>query len=631
MNVEQLTREELIALLNDSLERQAVDRCAQQGTIDEQTRLVHELRLYQVELELQNRELRETQAALELSRDRERALHEQFSALDQLNVTVSTILTTAERTSPEAVIGAVAEQALRLLSPRQATIRVEPAYGNGHAFQVTRLSAVKGQREATVEYRAPMRLGERTQGELVARFDRSHAAAHRDLPRTLELVAERVALALEIARLNQQEARERARLDVLEQASRCFASCNDLESTRRALLAAAAISVPKMARFCVALVLEGERWKQLGVAHEDARAQRILCKLAPYFEAWLHAGKGRAAELLLCTKLGTFDRCETAGLTRIGAKVHAESMLAVPMVISGRLLGLLCFGQDESSRALDRHSVHTMQELAANCAAALERSRLVEELRTAVQSRETLLAIVSHDLRSPLNAIALTARALGSQVSPAQDGQPAPEVALIQRTVASMSHLVDDLLTASIIDGGFFAVHPSAASPRLLLEEAIALSQPAMRAKQLTWQHQCDELPEVYADRERVLQVFNNLLANAVKFSRRGGCLRLRAQQRGAEIEFCVADEGAGIPAHDLSNVFVRYWTARGRRSERGLGLYIAEYIVVAHGGRIWAESKEGFGASFYFTLPVLETMSHARPEPPLRTLSHADRAKPLA
>jgi len=613
MNLEHLSREELIELLNQSLEQQALDRAAQQGDSDEQLKLMNELRMYQVELEMQNRELRATQTALELACDRERELHQRFAALDQLNVAVSTILTTAQRASPEAVIGAVAERALALLSPQQTTIRVEPEYANGHAFQVTRLAAPEHRsQQPTVELRTPMRLGGRVQGELIARFSQAHTETHEDLPRTLELVAERVSLALEIARLNQHEAHERTRLDVLERVSRGFASCHDLGSTRRALLAAAALSVPKLARCCVPIVLEGGCWRQLGVAHEDARARRIIEKLARRFEAWLQAGTGRAAELMLCRSSVVFDRLETPGLARLGERLHLESLSVVPMVVSGRLLGWLCFGQGESARAVDRHAALALSDLAAVCAAALERARLVEELRAAVASRDTLLATVSHDLRSPLNAIALTVRSLGPEPLSVERRQTGPQIALIQRTVANMSRLVDDLLAVSTIDAGYFSVQPSAQQPRLLIAEALQLNEPALRAKELVWEQLCGELPEVVADRQRLLQVFTNLIANAVRFSPRGGSLRVSARQSDAAIEFCVADDGPGIPEHQLSQVFVRYWRARGKRSELGLGLYIAKHIVVAHGGRIWAQNTPGRGASFYFVLPVLDTTARA-------------------
>lgn len=610
MDLAQLTREELIALLNESLARLDSDRSSQQVAMDEQLRRVHELRVYQIELEMQNLELRETQVELEASRDRERALHQRFAALDQLNVAVSTLLTTAERASPEAVIGAVTQSALSLLSPREASIRVEAAYGNGHALQVTRISPDAGRRDGTVELRAPMYLGAQAQGELVARFAEADVAE--DLPRTMEMVAERVGLALEIARLNQQEARERARLRVFEQVNRAFASCHDRASTHLALIAAAEASVPSLARCCVPLVVEGDRFRQLGVAHPDARVRRLIGKLARRFEAWLQAGEGRAAELRTALEPVAFDRLEEAWLARLAELVELDSLVVVPMVVGGRLLGCLCFGHDEPVRALGRHLESSLVELAATCAAALERSRLIEELRAAVESRDTLLAIVSHDLRSPLNAIAITARTLGLPPTGSDRRQSAAQVALIQRTVASMRRLVDDLLLASTIDAGYFSLQPSPEQPAQLLDDAIALSEPAMRAKGLVCRRRCDdELPLVLADRERLLQVFTNLLSNAVKFSARGGQLFVSARQSGTSIEFCVADEGPGIAADALTKVFGRHWTGRGRRSELGLGLYISQCIVVAHGGRIWAESRPGNGASIRLTLPVMEAMSH--------------------
>jgi signal transduction histidine kinase len=115
-----------------------------------------------------------------------------------------------------------------------------------------------------------------------------------------------------------------------------------------------------------------------------------------------------------------------------------------------------------------------------------------------------------------------------------------------------------------------------------------------------------DGLPHVAADRERALQVFTNLIGNAIKFTPKGGEIRLMACFDNGEIKFTVADSGPGIPAEHLNHVFDRYWQAKSTaKLGTGLGLSIAKGIVEAHGGRIWAESPPGSGAHFNFTLPI--------------------------
>ena len=113
--------------------------------------------------------------------------------------------------------------------------------------------------------------------------------------------------------------------------------------------------------------------------------------------------------------------------------------------------------------------------------------------------------------------------------------------------------------------------------------------------------------PTEEADAARIAQMLANLIANAVKFTPEGGRIDLTARREGNAIEFAVADTGPGIPADDVAHIFDRYWHARRTAQTRGtgLGLAIARGIVEAHDGRIWAESEEGRGATFYFTLPT--------------------------
>jgi two-component system phosphate regulon sensor histidine kinase PhoR len=113
--------------------------------------------------------------------------------------------------------------------------------------------------------------------------------------------------------------------------------------------------------------------------------------------------------------------------------------------------------------------------------------------------------------------------------------------------------------------------------------------------------------PEVKADAQRLEQVFVNLIHNAVKFTRPGGEVVLSAKVEGNFVRFAIHDTGAGIPTDDLERIFERFYKADRARSGggTGLGLSIARHIVEAHGGRIWAESVEGRGSTFYFLIPI--------------------------
>jgi signal transduction histidine kinase len=140
-----------------------------------------------------------------------------------------------------------------------------------------------------------------------------------------------------------------------------------------------------------------------------------------------------------------------------------------------------------------------------------------------------------------------------------------------------------------------------------LVREACTLLEHAATTKSIELVCRFDEsAPLVHADRERVLQVFGNLIGNAVKFTPEGGEVQIRVDRMDGFVRFSVADTGQGIAEEELTHVFDRFWQARrSRDGGAGLGLAIARGIVEAHGGEMWAESTVGRGSTFSFTLPA--------------------------
>jgi signal transduction histidine kinase len=166
--------------------------------------------------------------------------------------------------------------------------------------------------------------------------------------------------------------------------------------------------------------------------------------------------------------------------------------------------------------------------------------------------------------------------------------------------------LIQDLLDVARIQAGGLAVEPIPVDVKSLLNEAAESATPLASAAQLTVVCNAPETSvAVASDRERVLQVFANLIGNAIKFTPKGGQIRILACQENDVVRFTIADSGPGIPPEHLDHVFDRYWQAKSTaKLGAGLGLSIAKGIVEAHGGRIWVESPPGSGAEFNFTLP---------------------------
>lgn len=235
-----------------------------------------------------------------------------------------------------------------------------------------------------------------------------------------------------------------------------------------------------------------------------------------------------------------------------------------------------------------------------------ERRRLEADLRRAIQLRDDVLGIVAHDLRNPLNLIMMQSALLERR-----DGGPERRaqkpVETIRRAASRMNHLIRDLLDITSMEAERLSVETSRLPTAALVADALEAQRPLASAASIDLRLDlARDLPDVLADRDRMLQVFENLLGNAVKFTGPGGRVTLGAAPREGEILFWVSDTGVGISADDLPRVFDRFWQSKENAHRgAGLGLPIVKGIVEAHGGRAWVESAPAKGSTFYFTVPV--------------------------
>jgi signal transduction histidine kinase len=177
----------------------------------------------------------------------------------------------------------------------------------------------------------------------------------------------------------------------------------------------------------------------------------------------------------------------------------------------------------------------------------------------------------------------------------------------IRRAAVRMKRLVEDMLDLARIEAGTFSLVPTAFVVDGLLAEALELHRDDAARAGLVLRIGAERSGiEVTADRDRLLQVLDNLIANAIKFTPEGGEVVLRASAQRGEIVFAVADTGCGVPPELRERLFDRFWQAQaGDRRGAGLGLSIARGIVASHGGRIWLDSQVDEGSTFWFAVPA--------------------------
>lgn len=236
--------------------------------------------------------------------------------------------------------------------------------------------------------------------------------------------------------------------------------------------------------------------------------------------------------------------------------------------------------------------------------------RLYGEAQEVIDAREEILRIVAHDLRNPLNTISMATSLL--MEGETQDAARASQLRIVRRSGERMNRLIQDLLSVTTIEAGRLSIAPRKVAVKDLLREACEMLEPIAKEKSITLTvSAADDLPTVRADSSRLLQVFSNLVGNAVKFTPTGGAITMSAVRSGENIECSVADNGPGIPAGQIPRLFGKFWQAkRGDGRGVGLGLAIARGIVEAHGGTIRVESEEGRGSVFSFALPIWTAQS---------------------
>ena len=178
-----------------------------------------------------------------------------------------------------------------------------------------------------------------------------------------------------------------------------------------------------------------------------------------------------------------------------------------------------------------------------------------------------------------------------------------------------MDRLVRDLLDVVRLEAGHLSIDPARCSSEAVLREALETQRVLAEAAAVELRLEVEgQLADLWADRERLLQVFENLIGNALRFTAAGGAISVGARPRERDVLFWVRDTGAGIGAEELAHLFDRLWQSRrSRRHGAGLGLAIARGLVEAHGGRIWVESVVGVGTTF-FSVPIASQAHDERP-----------------
>jgi predicted ATPase/signal transduction histidine kinase len=433
----------------------------------------------------------------------------------------------------------------------------------------------------------------------------------------LELLAAQAAISLENARLLERERAGRIEAEAAERRGLLLGEATALLSQT--------LDSPGMfdalARLCARSFVdwamidleENGTLMRIAGAHRDPDKEPILHELAARYPpeqtspVWDVLRTGQAVEAPVLTDDQLRIYCADEHHVELVRRLGARSAVFVPLCVRDVVIGALTLVSMTPNR-FARADAELAAELGRRMALAIDNARLLDETRRALHLREEFLRIASHELRTPLASLRLSAQGLLRAAE--RNRAVSPEI--LDRTLrrvlgntARLEQLTSELLDVTRMEQGRLDLNPTEIALDAIVREAVEHIEAELAATGSSVSIECAAPVVGRWDPSRLDQVVTNLMTNAAKFGA-GKPIEIRIERSGADARLAVTDHGIGIDPARRPYVFDRFERAvpSSRYGGLGLGLYIAQSIVVAHGGTITVDSEPGAGSTFTVTLP---------------------------
>jgi PAS domain S-box-containing protein len=288
------------------------------------------------------------------------------------------------------------------------------------------------------------------------------------------------------------------------------------------------------------------------------------------------------------------------------------SYMCLPMVARGHTLGTITLVTAESGRRYDKADLAFGEDIASRAAIALDNARLYRDAQEAIRARDQFLSIASHELKTPLTSLIgyvdlMQRRAARSGDLTERDQRA---VRVIGEQAGRLNKLVGALLDLSRIETGQLSIERGLVDLNALTRRLVEETQPTTDRHTLVLSAP-DQPLMLLGDELRLEQVVQNLIQNAIKYSPTGGPISVQIERDGDNASLRVSDQGIGIPAAALPQLFRRFYRAPNADAQHisgmGIGLYVVKEIVELHGGTVEVTSEEGQGSTFAISLPLLK------------------------
>lgn len=305
-------------------------------------------------------------------------------------------------------------------------------------------------------------------------------------------------------------------------------------------------------------------------------------------------------------------------------KYYTQSLLSVPLKARGQIIGVLNVNNKARKQIFNKDDLNLLTALANEASITIANARLYQELLAANERLKQLdrlksefVANVSHELSTPLGTCRYFVSIILKDLAGTVTAQQKEYLSLMESNIERLTHLINNLLSLSKIEAGKLELKRQQVKIHTIANEVLNNFRGPAEVKGIKLENNiAEDLPAVYIDAERVIEVFTNLIGNAVKFTPSGGRIWLEAKispRRAAykNLDISVSDTGRGIPPEDIGGIFDKFHQMEiglppGGKGT-GLGLAISREIIQLHDGNIWAESELGNGSKFTFSLPIFD------------------------
>ncbi|NQT90534.1 MAG: GAF domain-containing sensor histidine kinase [Candidatus Omnitrophica bacterium] len=355
------------------------------------------------------------------------------------------------------------------------------------------------------------------------------------------------------------------------------------------------------------LMLMDEKKKELfiknarGLGEDIVKVTRV--KLGEGISGWV-AKEGKPLLIKDISKNKDFKQYKK----KEGKRYHTESLLSVPIKVGGKIIGVINVNNKKTKKTFTRNDLVLLSFIADHVGLAIQNALTHEEVKRMADLKLDFISNISHELKNPLgiikNSISLVLDGLTGEI----ESNKRRILDIANRNIDRLNRLLSSLLELAKLEAGKVIVRRKYIDIRKVIDERVEFVRPTAESKGLkVGVHYSMKYSKVWADRDKIAEVIENLLGNALKFTPKGGRITVGASEKDKELFIWVQDTGMGIKKKDLPHLFNKFEQVGPKKSKAegtGLGLAICKEIVELHKGKIWAESTLHKGTKFNIMLP---------------------------